>query len=107
MTKVSCNAITPEEAPRYTRRNAFSRIEPTMPPTTPPCTASLCCVGMYSISLCASLEWGAFAARFSRPGERCEKDSVTAKNHVFDFRHGRDLRGNACLERAAVSRMHQ
>src|SRR3979411_128356 len=35
-----------------------SRIEPTMPPTTPPCTASLRCVGMYSMSSCASLAMG-------------------------------------------------
>ena len=55
---------------------------------------------MYSMSSCASLEMAAFAARFPRPGEGCEKDSVTAKNHVLDSRHGRDWKGNARLERA-------
>src|ERR1700722_16863425 len=55
---------------------------------------------MYSMSSCGSLEMAAFAARFPRPGEGCEKDSVTAKNHVLDSRHGRDLKGNARLERA-------
>src|ERR1700733_4276213 len=42
----------------------------------------------------------------SRPGKRCEENSVTAKYHVLDSRHGRDLKGNARLERADVSRMH-
>ena len=55
---------------------------------------------MYSMSSCASLEMAAFAARFPRPGEGCEKDSVTAKNHVLDSRHGRDWKGKARLERA-------
>jgi len=34
-----------------------------MPPTTPPCTASLCCVGIYSMSLCASLEMGSVCSQ--------------------------------------------
>src|SRR6201987_2184855 len=40
------------------------------------------------------------------PAKRREEDSVTAKNHVLDSRHGRNLKGNARLERADMSRMH-
>src|SRR5208283_1168929 len=42
-----------------------------------------------------------------RPAERCQEDSITAKNDVLDSRHGRDLKGNARLERPDVSGMHQ
>jgi hypothetical protein len=76
------------------------RIEPTMPPTTPPCAASLCCVGMYSMTWCAGWNGQRLQPDCPRSSERCENDSVTAKNH------GRNLKGNARLERADVSRMH-
>src|ERR1700690_888906 len=77
-----------------------------MPPTTPPCTVSLCCVGMYSMSLCASLEMGRVCSQIlPGPASDARKIPSPPKNHVLDSRHGRDLKGNARLERAGVPRI--
>src|SRR5437764_14301748 len=42
----------------------------------------------------------------SRPGECHQKNSITAEDHIFNPRHGRDLKRHARLKRADMARMH-
>ena len=61
-------------------------------------------LGMYSMSLWASLEMGSVAANFSGP-VRGAKDPVAAENNINDSWNSRYMERNARLKRAHVAGM--
>jgi hypothetical protein len=86
----------------------WSRIDPTIPPTTPPCTVSrwVSC-GIYSASACASFEIGSVCSQIlPGPRQRRQENSIPAKNQIFDSRHGCDLKRHAGLKRSHMAGMH-